>query len=232
MVIYDQMQEKLKSNEYLPRILFEKFNIEVLSTTDGATDGLEQHKKIKESGWNGKVVPCFRPDGIVNITAKNWIEEINKLSKVSGVEISSYKNYIQAIKDRREYFKTMGAVSTDHGVLSPYTHKLSENEAEAIFRKALKGTADEDDSILFTANILMEMARMSIEDGLVMQIHPGVMRNHNLEVFNKFGSDKGADIPVTTEFTRNLFELLNEFGNNKKLTLIVFRLMKRLIPES
>ncbi|MGA7720559.1 MAG: glucuronate isomerase [Ignavibacteriaceae bacterium] len=224
MVIYDQMQEKLKSNEYLPRILFEKFNIEVLSTTDGATDGLEQHKKIKESGWNGKVVPCFRPDGIVNITAKNWIEEINKLSKVSGVEISSYKNYIQAIKDRREYFKTMGAVSTDHGVLSPYTHKLSENEAEAIFRKALKGTADEDDSILFTANILMEMARMSIEDGLVMQIHPGVMRNHNLEVFNKFGSDKGADIPVTTEFTRNLFELLNEFGNNKKLTLIVFTL--------
>jgi glucuronate isomerase len=222
--IYDEIQEKLKSKEYLPRFLFEKFNIEVLSTTDGATDCLEHHKKIKESGWTGKVIPCFRPDGIVNITARNWIQEIDILSGISGVDISSYKLYIEAIKNRREYFKSMGAVSTDHGVSSPYAHRLSANEAESIFRKALKGSATEDDSKLFTANFLMEMARMSIEDGLVMQIHTGVMRNHNLEIFNKFGWDKGADIPVKTEYTRNMFEFLNEFGNNKKLTVIVFTL--------
>jgi glucuronate isomerase len=224
MVIYDLIREKLQSKEYLPKVLFERFNIEVLSTTDGASDSLEHHRKIKESGWNGKVIPCFRPDAIVNITAKNWKQEIDTLSRVSGIDISSYKKYIQAIKDRREYFKSMGAVSTDQGVASPYTHKLSENESEAIFQKALKGDATGDDSKMFTANILMEMARMSIEDGLVMQIHPGAMRNHNLEIFKKFGSDKGADIPVITEYTRNMYEFLNEFGNNKDLTVIIFTL--------
>jgi glucuronate isomerase len=224
MVIYDLIREKLQSKEYLPKVLFERFNIEVLSTTDGASDSLEHHRKIKESGWNCKVIPCFRPDAIVNITAKNWKQEIDALSRVSGIDISSYKKYIQAIKDRREYFKSMGAVSTDQGVASPYTHKLSENESEAIFQKALKGDATGDDSKMFTANILMEMARMSIEDGLVMQIHPGAMRNHNLEIFNKFGLDKGADIPVITEYTRNMYEFLNEFGNNKDLTVIIFTL--------
>ena len=224
MVIYDLIREKLQSKEYLPKVLFERFNIEVLSTTDGASDSLEHHRKIKESGWNCKVIPCFRPDAIVNITAKNWKQEIDTLSRVSGIDISSYKKYIQAIKDRREYFKSMGAVSTDQGVASPYTHKLSENESDAIFQKALKGDATGDDSKMFTANILMEMARMSIEDGLVMQIHPGAMRNHNLEIFKKFGSDKGADIPVITEYTRNMYEFLNEFGNNKDLTVIIFTL--------
>ncbi|MGD1007742.1 MAG: glucuronate isomerase [Ignavibacteriaceae bacterium] len=224
MVIYDLIREKLQSKEYLPKVLFERFNIEVLSTTDGASDSLEHYRKIKESGWNGKVIPCFRPDAIVNITAKNWKQEIDTLSRVSGIDISSYKKYIQAIKDRREYFKSMGAVSTDQGVASPCTHKLSENESEAIFQKALKGDATGDDSKMFTANILMEMARMSIEDGLVMQIHPGAMRNHNLEIFNKFGLDKGADIPVRTEYTRNMYEFLNEFGNNKNLTVIIFTL--------
>jgi glucuronate isomerase len=224
MVIYDLIREKLQSKEYLPKVLFERFNIEVLSTTDGASDSLEHHRKIKESGWNCKVIPCFRPDAIVNITAKNWKQEIDALSRVSGIDISSYKKYIQAIKDRREYFKSMGAVSTDQGVASPYTHKLSENESDAIFQKALKGDATGDDSKMFTANILMEMARMSIEDGLVMQIHPGAMRNHNLEIFNKFGLDKGADIPVITEYTRNMYEFLNEFGNNKDLTVIIFTL--------
>jgi glucuronate isomerase len=224
MVIYNRMKEKLQSKEYLPRLLFERFNIEVLSTTDGASDSLENHKKIKESGWTGKVIPCFRPDAIIDITSENWIQEIDTLSKSSRVDISSYKKYIQAIKYRREFFKSMGAVSTDHGVASPFTHKLTENEAEEIFQKALRGIANEDDSKMFTANILIEMAKMSIEDGLVMQIHPGVMRNHNLKLFYKFGRDKGADIPVKTEYTRNLFELLNEFGNDKNLTIIIFTL--------
>jgi glucuronate isomerase len=224
MVIYDLIREKLQSKEYLPRALFDRFNIEVLSTTDGASDNLEHHKKIKESGWNGKVLPCFRPDAAVNITAKNWKREIDRLSSASGIDICSYKKYIQAIKNRREFFKLMGAVSTDQGVESSYTHKLSENECEAIFQKALKGDATGEDSKMFTANILMEMAKMSIEDGLVMQIHPGAMRNHNLEIFNKFGSDKGADIPVKTEYTKNMYEFLNEFGNNKNLTVIIFTL--------
>lgn len=224
MRLYNIIEEKLKSSEFLPRTLFERFNIEVLSTTDGALDNLEQHKKIKESGWTGRVIPSFRPDGIVNILEKNWNQEINTLSKLSGIEVSSYKKYLQAIMNRREFFKSMGAVSTDHGVYIPYTHRLSESDCEAIFQRALKGTAMDDDANLFTANMLMEMAAMSSEDGLVMQIHPGVFRNHDSVLFEKFGWNKGADIPVKTEYTTNLYELLNEFGNNKNLTLIIFTL--------
>jgi glucuronate isomerase len=224
MKIYDIINEQLQSKEFLPRVLFERLNIEVLNTTDVATDTLEYHKIIKESGWKGRVLPSFRPDVIVNITTKNWKQEIDTLSKASGIEVSSYKSYLNAIKKRREFFKSMGAVSTDHGVTIPYTHKLSEQESESIFQKAFKGTASDEDSKMFTANMLMEMAKMSIEDGLVMQIHPGVFRSHNMPLFKKFGSDKGADIPIKTEYTHNLYELLNEFGNNKNLTIIIFTL--------
>ncbi len=221
---YDLITEKLRTKEFLPRTLFNKFNIEALSTTDAASDLLEQHKKIKDSGWNGKVVPCFRPDAAVNINSSGWKKEIEKLSKVSGIEITSYKSFIRAIENRREYFKARGAVSTDQGIISPYTHKLSETEVENIFQRALKSNATEEDASMFVANMLMEMARMSIDDGLVMQIHPGSFRNYNEKIFNKFGLDKGCDIPLQTEYTRNLYELLNKYGNDSRLTLIVFTL--------
>lgn len=224
MKIYDEIQKKLETDDFLPRTLFDKFNIEVLSTTDGASDRLEYHKKIKESGWKGRVIPCFRPDSVVNINMKNWKREIDLLSEASGIDITSYKSFIRAIENRREYFKTMGAVSTDQGVTSPYTHKLSENEAEAIFQRGLNSEASDNDLNLFTANILMEMARMSREDGLVMQIHAGAMRNHNKIIYDRFGADKGGDIPLQTEYTRNLYELLKEHGNDPNFTVIVFTL--------
>lgn len=224
MDIYDRIQEKLKTKEFLPRTLFDKFNIEVLSTTDGAADTLEHHKKIKESGWKGRVVPCFRPDAVVNILTKNWKNEIDRLGSASKIEINSYKDFIKAIENRREYFKANGAVSTDQGTISPYTHKLSYGEADAIFSRALKGQASESDWMFFTANMLMEMARMSTEDGLVMQIHPGSLRNHNQKLYERFGLDKGADIPVQTEYTKNLYELLNKYGSYPGFTVIVFTL--------
>jgi len=222
--IYNQIQEKLQTPDFLPRTMFERFNIEILTTTDAATDTLENHKKIKESGWNGKIIPCFRPDGVINVKTKNWNKNIETLSNMSGTEINSYKNYIRALENRREFFKSMGATSTDQGVLSSYTHQLTDNEAETIFKKALKKKVSDKDALLFTAHMLMEMARMSIEDGLVMQIHPGSYRNHNREIFEKFGTDMGCDIPVQTEYTKNLYELLNKFGNDPRLTLIIFTL--------
>ena len=222
--IYDLILEKLQTKEFLPRTLYKKFNIEVLSTTDAASDSLEYHKKIKNSGWNGKVIPCFRPDAVVNITSPLWKKEIEKLSSACAIDVNSYDSFINAIENQREYFKSAGAVSTDQGIISPYTHQLSKEESEKIFQRALKGMASEQDASLFTANMLMEMARMSIEDGLVMQIHPGSMRNHNEKIFKRYGLDKGADIPVQTEYTRNLSELLNKYGNDRKLSLIVFTL--------
>ncbi len=224
MKIYDDILEKLSTKEFLPRNLFEKFNIEVLNTTDGASDSLEYHKKIKKAGLKGKVIPCFRPDAVVNIRSKNWKKEIKELSKASGIDVKNYKNFIKALENRREYFKSLGAVSTDQGITSPYTHKLSDKKANEIFQKALKGKASENDANLFGANMLMEMARMSTEDGLVMQIHPGAMRNHNKIIYKRFGLDKGADIPLQTEYTKNLYELLNTYGNHPDLTIIIFTL--------
>ncbi len=224
MNIYDELQEKLKSSKFLPRTLFEKFNIEVLSTTDAAADTLGFHKQIISSDWEGNIIPCFRPDTVVNISASVWKSAIDDLSEAANIEIDSYKNFIRVIENRREYFKVMGAVSTDQGVTSPYTHQLSETETENIFNRALQGTATDEDAALFTAHMLMEMARMSIEDGLVMQIHPGSFRNHNDYVFKKFGPDKGCDIPLHTEYTKNLHEILNKYGNESRLTLIVFTL--------
>ena len=222
--IYDQIQKKLQSPEFLPRAMFERFNIEVLTTTDAATDSLEFHQQIRQSGWKGNIIPCFRPDAVVNLMIPGWRQNIEKLSVMSGIEVNSYQNFIQALENRREFFKSMGAVSTDQGVTSPHTHELSAEEAESIFQIAMKGKANQQDADRFTAHMLIEMARMSIEDGLVMQIHPGSYRNHNQFIFEKFGPDKGCDIPIQTEYTKNLHELLNKYGNDPRLTLIVFTL--------
>ena len=222
--IYDQINEKLQLPKFRPRALFERFKIEVLSTTDAATDTLEPHQKLRASGWKGKVIPCFRPDGVTNLKTRTWSQNIQLLGARVGKEIGSYRSLIQALETRREFFKSMGAVSTDHGVESPYTHELSPADAEAIFQRALRGVSTDRDAELFTAHMLMEMARMSIEDGLVMQIHPGSDRNHNQKLFEKYGTDKGSDIPLQTEYTRNLKDLLNQYGNDPRLSVIVFTL--------
>jgi len=224
MKIYDSMDEKLHTKKFLPRALFEKFNIEVLTTTDSPSDNLEYHRKIKETGLKGRVVPCFRPDSLFNITRPEWKAEIEELSRSSGVEIDSYKSFVRAIEDRRGYFKSAGATSTDQGVESAYTEELTPAAAESIFRRALKGKATENDSDMFIANMLMEMARMSVDDGLVMQIHAGALRNHNKLIFDRFGADKGGDMPVHGEFTRSMRALLNRYGNSTKFTLVVFTL--------
>ncbi|MBN1999590.1 glucuronate isomerase [candidate division KSB1 bacterium] len=222
MEIYDQLQTELQKPENLPRAMFERFNIEVLSTTDSPIDTLEQHQKIRESGWKGRIVPAFRPDNVTDFTQSNWLKNIGKLSQVSGIDCNNYKGYIAALEQRRRFFKQTGATSTDHGVLTPFTDELTAGEAEKLYEKALQGTSTPEDAKRFTGHMLMEMARMSIEDGLTMQIHPGVVRNHNPEIFRVFGADKGCDIPSATDYVHNMKPLLNKFGNDPRLTLIVF----------
>lgn len=224
LAIYDEINEKLQTAKFRPRTLFERFKIAVLSTTDAATDTLEPHRKLRESGWKGNIIPCFRPDSVTDLKARNWKSNIDLLSQRSGIEATSYSRFIQALENRRAFFKSMGAVSTDHGVATPYTHEFTKGEGERIFQKALMGQATADDATLFTGHMLMEMARMSVEDGLVMQIHPGSDRNHSRKLFEKYGPDKGCDIPTATEYTQNLKELLNKYGNDSRLTVIVFTL--------
>ena len=222
--IYDAIEERLSRAEFRPRALFERFNIEALATTDAATDTLEHHQAIRESGWGGRVIPTFRPDAVVNIDNAGWRQNIELLSNVSGVEIGGYSNYIQALEQRRAAFKAMGATATDHAALTAYTELLSADEAEAIFARALKGEATVKDAARFTGHMLIEMARMSSEDGLVMQLHIGSWRNHNPQVFARYGPDMGADIPIRSEFTKNLKSLLDRFGNHPDLRLVLFNL--------
>ena len=224
MAIYDQLSERLAQPEYLPRALFERFRIEVLCTTDAATDTLEHHRRMRESGWTGQVRPTFRPDRALDILHPDWAAEIARLGALTGREISSYRAYIQALEQRRQFFKSMGATATDHAALTPFTCALSPAEADAAFQRALSGEAGEEDARLFMGHMLMEMARMSVEDGLVMQLHPGSHRNHNRFIYERFGWDKGGDIPIATEYTRNLAPLLNKYGNESRLRLVLFTL--------
>ena len=221
---FDFLSEQLASPEFSPRQLYTRFNIEVLCTTDAATDTLRHHQAIRDSGWNGQILPTFRPDGVVNLEAPHWRKNIDKLSEVSGIEVTDYRSFIHALEQRRLFFKSMGATATDHAALTPVTAELELEEAESIFQRALRGQSESSDAGRFTAHMLMEMARMSIEDGLVMQLHPGSFRNHNEIIFHRFGSDQGADIPIRTEYTRNLLPLLNKYGNDPRLTLILFTL--------
>ncbi len=220
--IYDELNEKINSAEFLPGTLFDKFNIEVLSTTDAPYDTLEPHGKIKVSGLKGKVVPSFRPDGVTDLSNFYWESNIKKLEQAVGYEISSYKTFISALEERRAFFRSMGATSTDIGVESPYAHDMGDMEAERLFQKGLNGNNTLDDAAQFTAHMLIQMARMSVEDGLVMQIHAGAYRNHNYSIFKKFGPDKGADIPIRCEYTKNMHELLNKYGNDPRFSVIVF----------
>jgi glucuronate isomerase len=222
--IYDDLEERLASPEYAPRALLERFNVEVLCTTDAATDTLEHHAALRAEGWDGRVRPTFRPDAVTDISMPGWRENIERLSQVSGITVVNYGSFVEALEERRSFFKEMGAVATDHSATTPHTERLSEREAQQIFARALSGTVIDEDVVRFTAHVLMEMARMSVEDGLVMQLHAGSLRNHNETVHRRFGGDAGADIPIAADWTRGLRALLEEWGNDPSFRLVVFGL--------
>lgn len=222
--VYDQIAACLQKPEFRPRALFEQFNVEVLTTTDAATDPLDHHRAIRDSGWGGRILPTFRPDAVINLDTPGWRANIDQLAERVGFEIGGYRKFIEALENRRSFFQSMSATATDHAALTPFTTELSPAEAEAIFQRALQGQASDEDVRLFTGHMLMEMARMSTEDGFVMQLHPGALRSHNTSILEQFGVDKGADIPIQTEYTRNLRPLLSRYGSDPRLTLILFTL--------
>lgn len=224
MAIYDEIAEKLATPEFRPRALFDRFNIEALTTTDAAADSLQHHRAIRDSNWGACVLPCFRPDAMMRIASADWRAHVHALATASGRSIDSYADFLGALGERRAFFKSMGATATDHAVLEPLTRRLPNGEAARLFERALRGEASLADQHRFEAHMLMEMARMSTEDGLVMQIHPGALRDHHTSLAARFGTDVGGDIPVRTEFTHNLRELLNAYGAHPNLTLVVYTL--------
>ena len=225
--VYDQIAERLQSDEYRPRALFEQFGIEMLATTDAATDPLLSHQQILASDWSygrERVVPTFRPDAVFRIATPGWPNALHALEVVEGSTIASLESLVGALASRRAFFRSMGGTATDHGVVEPCIEELPAEEAERLFQRARAGEATPADQRRFEAHMLMEMARLSVADGLVMQLHAGALRDHNRLVLDRFGFDKGADIPLATEYTRNLQPLLQRYGNDPQFRILLFTL--------
>ena len=221
---YDTISEKLRTPEFLPRALFKRFNLEVLATTDSPLDSLADHRAIRDSSWNARILPTFRPDSVVDPEFAGFAANIAELGRQTGEDTSTWSGYLNALRKSRDRFRTLGCTSTDHGHPTPQTADLSTHEAEALFVRVLSGAADLQQQELFRAQMLTEMARMSLDDGLVMQIHPGSVRNHNHSLFQRYGRDIGADIPQPTNYVHALHPLLSRFGNEPNLTIILFTL--------
>ncbi len=222
--IYDRIAEHLRRPEFRPRALFDRFNIEVIATTDSALDDLRHHDQIRASGWKGRVLPAYRPDAVVDPDFVGFAENVTAFVRAAGFDAVTWPNYLEAHRKKRAFFKERGATSTDHGHPSARTANLDEHAASALFATVANGHAPAEQRELFRAQMLTEMAKMSRDDGLVMQIHPGSVRNHNPALFEAFGRDMGADIPSATDYVRALKPMLDLVGNDPNLTIVLFTL--------
>lgn len=224
-MFFDRIAAQLATPQFRPRALFDRFGIEALATTEGALDPLEHHARIRASEWNGNVITTFRPDPALDPDNPGFQVNLDTLAELTGEDSQSWKGYLAALANRRAYFRDVGgATATDHGHPTPATADLSQADAEVLFLRVRAGKGSAADHELFRAQMLTEMARMSVDDGMVMQLHPGSLRNYDPTIFDRFGADKGADIPVRTEFTHALKPLLNRFGNDPRFSMIVFTL--------
>ena len=221
---FDHIADCLTRPEFRPRALFERFNIAALATTEAATDDLRWHKAIRESGWQGRVITTYRPDGVVDPEMAGFADNVALLGDQTGFDTATWDGYLDAHRARRAFFRNHGATATDHGHASARTEDMPRAEAADLFQKALRGTCTADEADAFRGQMLTEMARMSVEDGMVMQIHPGARRNHSDPVMAQFGRDKGFDIPGRTDYVTALRPLLNAVGMNPDLTVILFTL--------
>ena len=221
---YDHITEALQRPDFAPRVLFERFNIEVIATTESPLDPLQHHAMIRDSGWAGRVITAYRPDPVIDPEHEQFPDALRQFGEITGEDVHDWHGYLRAHRQRRAFFASMGATSTDHGHPSCATADLGEAEARALFARVVAGRASAGDAELFRAQMLTEMAAMSLDDGLVMQIHPGCFRNHNRGLFQRFGRDKGADIPLRTDYVHALKPLLDRFGNERDFRLILFTL--------
>ena len=230
---YDTITAALATPAFRPRALFNRFNIELIATTESPIDSLDHHAAIRNEnaragGWQGRVITAFRPDPVVDpefvSSDGGFLDNLARLADMTGEDALGYRGYIAALRKRRADFAAMGATSTDHGHPTAMTADLSDTEAEALFARVTRSGTSPADAELFRAHMLTVMAGMSIEDGLVMQIHPGSFRNHNDWLFRTYGRDKGADIPTATDYVTALRPLLNKHGNDPALSIILFTL--------
>ena len=221
---FDVISDQLAADSFRPRALFDSFNIEVLATTESPLDNLNHHRRIRESNWNGKIITTYRPDNVVDPENQEFAQGLVTLGELTGQDCTSWKGYLNAHRVRREFFKAAGATATDHGHPTARTADLSGTQCEELFQSVRSGDFTTGQAELFRAQMLTEMANMSIDDGLVMQIHAGAKRDHNHLIYTAYGKDKGADIPQKVDFVNGLKPLLDRFGNRNDLSIILFTL--------
>ena len=221
---YDHIADCLTQESFRPRALFERFNIEVIATTESPLDDLKWHRMIRESGWSGRVITAYRPDAVTDPDFEGFTQNVERFCALAGQSSSSFQGYLDAHRNRRAYFKSFGATSTDHGHPSARTENLSAEATEALYARVMSGKASSEERDQFRGQMLTEMAKLSVEDGLVMQIHPGSRRNHSPHVFRQFGRDKGFDIPGRTDYVTALQPMLEAVGHETALTIILFTL--------
>ncbi len=225
--VYDAIAERLARPAFRPRALFERFGIEVLATTESPTDDLAAHAKLAAEGWGGpggRVITSFRPDNVADPEFDGWAGSVERLGELTGISTSTYAGYLDALRRRREAFRAAGATSTDHGHLTAGTTPLTDSDASAIYLRALRGDAGAAEAEAFRGHMLFQFAGMSVDDGLVMQLHPGAVRNHNRWLHQQYGRDVGGDIPQATDYVHGLAPLLDAFGNDPRLRLVLYTL--------
>ncbi|KEI35832.1 uronate isomerase [Francisella sp. W12-1067] len=220
--LYEHINNCLKRKDFLPREICKRFNIKVIATTDNVDDDLQSHRNIANSDFDCKIIPTFRPDTVTNPELHPVHKNIKKLAKKLNTEIASYEDFLKVLRERREFFKSNGATASDHGISIPKTYDLDKSECKSLFKKILTNIASDKEKRIFSGQMLTEMAKMATDDGLVMQIHAGVFRNHNPRIHRKFGNDKGCDIPVKCDYVNGLHPLLSKVGNNRNFKTVLF----------
>lgn len=220
--IYDRIAAALAEPGFRPRALFDRFRISVLATTDDPLDDLAAHDRLAaDPSFAGRVLPTFRPDAYLDPQDPSFTTRVERMLAATSSP-TSFAGYLSALAERRAHFIDHGAVSADHGVYEPFTTDLDAATADGLFRRALAGDLGAADARVFRGHMLFQMARMSVEDGLVMTVHPGVRRNHHTPTLRTYGPDTGHDIPVRTEYTENLRPLLEAFGTAAGFHLVLF----------
>ena len=222
--VFDELSARLEEPDLAPRAHVERFDVAFLATTEGALDRLESHTRLRASGWSGRVVPTFRPDDVVDPDRAGFLAHVVELGELTGCDTTTWQGYLDALRNRRAYFVAAGATASDHGHPTPCTADLTAREAQDLFMRLIVGRERPGDAEVFRGQMLVEMAAMSLEDDLVLQIHAGAWRDHNPTLAARFGPDKGADIPRPVDYVGGLKPLLDRFGNEPRLTVVVYTL--------
>ncbi|MCL2516294.1 MAG: glucuronate isomerase [Microbacteriaceae bacterium] len=230
--LYDELTARLAEPAYRPRALFDTFRIEVLATTDDPADDLAAHLALREdAGFTGRVVPTFRADRYMTPGTAAWAPALDALAEASRIDTGSYAGLLDALRSRRAHFKAAGATATDTGVLTADAAPLDDTAAERIHQAALAGEVSEADAGAYRANMLYRFAEMSVDDGLVMQLHAGVHRNTHRPTFDRFGPDSGHDLPAVGGYTLPLAPLLRDFGTAEGFHLVLFTVDETLFSR-